>query len=94
MKKEETEEIIRQQLEPYRRRPYAELISMINAKPINYEFRAPSEIVYQIEIQAYWDGGPNGNIRVVGSIDDGGLRAFSPLSDDFIKSPNDEFIGE
>ncbi len=67
---------------------------MINAEPINYEYKNAIGILYQIEIQAYWDDKPNENIRVMGSIDDGGWRAFSPLSDDFIKSPNNEFIGE
>jgi hypothetical protein len=30
----------------------------------------------------------------MGSIDDGGLSAFSPLTDDFIITPDGGFIGE
>jgi len=41
----------------------------------------PSGTWYQIEIEAFWDGEPNEDIRVLGSIDDG----FSPLSEAFIK---------
>ena len=28
------------------------------------------------------------------AIDDGGLRAFAPLSDDFIMAPDGSFVGE
>lgn len=67
---------------------------MIDAEPITGECIGPSGKTYQIEIQAFWDGREKDNIRVMGSIDDGGWRAFCPLSEDFIKSPSDEFIGE
>lgn len=67
---------------------------MIDADPVAYEVRGPSGTLYQIEIEAFWDDKQSGNIRVMGSIDDGGLRAFVPLSEDFIKNPKDEFIGE
>lgn len=36
----------------------------------------------------------DGAIRVIGSIDDGGWRAFRPLSDDFIRAPDGTFVGE
>jgi hypothetical protein len=41
-----------------------------------------------------WDGRDRINILVVGSIDDGGLRAFVPLCDSFIARPDESFIGE
>jgi hypothetical protein len=69
-------------------------MQMINAEPITGNRVGASGACYQIEIQASWDDKPNGNIRVVGSIDDGGLRAFFPLTEDFIKSPLNEFVGE
>lgn len=44
---------------------------------------------YGIEIEAHWDDGSETWIRVLGSIDDGGLlSAFLPLCSDFIISPN------
>ena len=94
MNKQEAQKIIAEKLKPYREKPYSELIKMIKQKPSTYELRGQSGVLYQIEIQAFWDDKPNGNIRVMGSIDDGGLRAFAPLGDDFIKNPKDEFIGE
>ena len=35
-----------------------------------------------------------GHLRVLGSIDDGGIRAFFPLTDSFIMAPDGSFIGE
>ena len=40
------------------------------------------------------DAKPDNNIRVSVSIDDGGLRAFFPMTDDFIMSPSGAFVGE
>jgi hypothetical protein len=94
MNKQEAIEIIKQQLEPYRAKHYSELIKMIDAEPKNYQYTAPSGAIYNIEIQAVWDDKPNAAVRVHGAIDDGGWRAYSPLSDDFIKNPDNEFIGE
>lgn len=54
----------------------------------------PSGTVYQIEIEAFWDGRPGGEIRMMGSIDDGGLRALMPLTDDFIIRPDGTCVGE
>lgn len=94
MNKQEAEEIVKKQLDVYRKRPYSELVEMIDADPLVYELRGPSGTLYQIEIEAFWDDKLSGNIRVMALIDDGGMRAFAPLSTDFIKSPRDEFIGE
>lgn len=94
MNSQEAKKIIADQLTPYREKPYSELIKMIKQKPLTYEVRGQSGTLYQIEIQAFWDNQPNENIRIMGSIDDGGLRAYSPISDDFIKSPTGQFVGE
>jgi hypothetical protein len=49
---------------------------------------------YQVEITAFWDSGKPGNLRVLAAIDDGGWRAFKPLSTDFIMAPDGSFVGE
>lgn len=49
---------------------------------------------WQLEFQVLWDDEPSGNVRVIGTIDDGGLRDFVPLTQSFIKSPSGEFVGE
>lgn len=43
------------------------------------------------EVQAFWDDEPDGAIRVMASIDDGGWRAFVPLTEDFILAPDGTF---
>jgi hypothetical protein len=90
MHQEEAQRIIAAELAKYRDQPYGDLAQYID-NPICYETAGPTGLIYQIEIQAFWDDKPNGNIRVMGSIDDGGIRAFFPWSNDFIKSPPDEF---
>jgi hypothetical protein len=43
-----------------------------------------------LETQIVWDDKPGGDVRVLASIDDGGWRAFVPLCDSLIMTPNDE----
>ena len=73
--------------------PYGDLVARIE-KVETLEIPRNNNRPWQLEFLFYWDAEPNGNVRVIGSIDDGGLRAFVPLSDSFIKAPNGEFIGE
>lgn len=89
----EATHILAQELAKYRRETYTDLQRLLKEVDA-YEIVGPSGADYQIEIQAIWDDEPNGNLRVLGAIDDGGLRAYVPLTDDFILSPLGEFIGE
>jgi hypothetical protein len=49
---------------------------------------------YQIEIEVVWDGLKGGNVRVIGSVDDGGWRAWVPLTRSFVKEPSGRFVDE
>ena len=49
---------------------------------------------YQIETSVFWDGAKDRDLRVIVSIDDGGWRAFAPMTDDFIMAPDGSFVGE
>jgi hypothetical protein len=49
--------------------------------------RARTGVEYQVELTVLWDHKPNAAIRILGSIDDGGLRAFFPLSDSRLVMP-------
>ena len=53
-----------------------------------------SGTVYQIEIDAFWDDGKPGNLRVSVGIDDGGWRAFVPMTAGFIMAADGSFVGE
>ena len=93
MNKEEAIGVLNTSLSKYRAKSYNELQYLLNEQD-TLEVKAESGAKYQLEIQAVWDDKKDGNLRVMCSIDDGGLRAFKPISNDFIITPNGTFIGE
>jgi hypothetical protein len=93
MDKAEAIVLLEGKLREYRARRYAELEALIGTIDAG-ELLGPSGVSYQFEIEAFWDALPNGSIRVSGAIDDGGIRAFMPLTSDFIVAPDDTFVGE
>ena len=80
-------------LTSWRQRSHSELASLIGSQAC-IELVGPSGATYQVEVEALWDARPGGNIRVLGAIDDGGFRAFVPLTSDFILAPDGHFVGE
>ena len=93
MDRDEAKSVLAAELRRYRSQSYDALQHLLHTQDA-YEVTAPSRTTYQIEIQAFWDGSPGGNLRVMGAVDDGGARAFFPLTDDFIIAPNGAFVGE
>lgn len=93
MDKEEGLAILKERLQEYRERSYDELTQLIDSQD-TFQVSGPSGAEYQLEVQAFWDGGSPGDLRILGSIDDGGWRAFSPLSEDFIMKSDGTFVGE
>jgi hypothetical protein len=75
-------------------RTYAELVTRLLDKPETHERTGGSGALYQVELQAFWDDRAQENLRVMASIDVGGLRAFLPLSNDFIRAPDGLLVGE
>jgi nanoRNase/pAp phosphatase (c-di-AMP/oligoRNAs hydrolase) len=95
MNKKEANSIVSEHLARYRSRPYAELASWAREDRIDTaEAVGPSGTRYQIEVRFFWDAKPEGDVRVCASIDDGGISAFVPLTEDFILSPEGKFVGE
>lgn len=94
MNNEEAIHLLERELTRFRDESYADLVRRIPAGSLDYERAAASGTKYQLEIQFFWDDRPGGNIRVWGSIDDGGWRAFVPLNRSFIKSADGSFVGE
>jgi hypothetical protein len=94
MNNEEAIALLEQELARFRGESYEKLVSLMSAGALHFERTRPSGEKYQVEIQVFWDGRHDGNVRVVGSIDDGGWRAFVPLNRDFIKAPDGSFVGE
>ena len=93
MNKEEATIVLNASLSKYRAKTYNELQYLLNEQDTS-EVKAESGAKYQLEIQAVWDDKKDGNLRVMGSVDDGGLRVFKPITNDFIISQNGAFIGE
>ena len=95
MDTKEASEILDVQLRKYRSLEYSQLKKFVELdKASVIEITGKSGTKYQVELQAFWDDKPDGDLRVMLSIDDGGLRAFKPLSKDLIISSSNRFIGE
>ena len=94
MNKHEAKAILKSELEKYRKRSYDSLLLLIQDIDA-YEVESPSGISYQLEIQVMWDEQPNGNLRVLGSIDDGGfISSFVPICESFILTSGGQFVDE
>ncbi len=72
---------------------YRELQQFLG-NPVSIDVLGTSGQRYGIETEAFWDDKRGGDLRVIVAIDDGGWRAFVPLTDDFIKTSDDQFVGE
>ena len=94
MDKLEAAKILQDHISRFRAKPYAELATLIGNVQV-HDATGTSGADYTLEFDVLWDGDPKGDIRVIGAIDDGTFpSAFSPLSDDFILSPDGTFVGE
>jgi len=83
MDREEALQLLEAKLDEYRRLSHAEATAKIGSEDV-VEVTGPSGTTYQIEVQLVWDGRPHGDVRVLGAVDDGGLRAFMPLTADVL----------
>lgn len=93
MDSNEAREILHRHLAGYRGRTYAELVGMIGQLDVA-EISGTSGAKYQIEIQVLWDDKAHDRIRVQAGIDDGGWRAWVPISGGFIMAADGSFLGE
>jgi hypothetical protein len=91
----EARNIARAYLDRYRRKPYDELRQLIGSSPTD-EVTGARGTKYQVELGFFWDdpGKPNDVIRVRVAVDDGGVRVFMPLCEDFLIAPNGSFIDD
>jgi hypothetical protein len=89
----EARRVLDQWLAKLRAVSYQELAARVGSVSTD-EIARDSERSWQVEVEVAWDDKADGNVRVIVTIDDGGLRAFVPVAGDFIKSPSGEFVGE
>jgi len=90
----EARALLAKELDSWRQQPYAALASFVDGEPVLSQVLGEEKYRYQLEIQVVWDSRPGGDVRVLGAIDDGGFRAFVPLADSFIMTPDGRFVGE
>ena len=93
MDKAEAKAILGVELGKYRAKPYRTLLSLLD-KTEGLETRGESGAWYQLKFHAAWDDKPNDVVRVFGAIDDGGWRAYFPLTDAFLMRPDGTFVDE
>jgi len=84
MNKQEALAVLQTKLAEYRRRSYQELAQRVGREE-HVNVTGPSGVEYQVEIQVMWEREPEATLLVLGSIDDGGLRAFAPLCVSFVR---------
>lgn len=89
--KSEARALLATKIHELRKFSYAQLAEFLD--PWTEEIIGPSGETYQLEVQAIWDDRAQKHLRLMVSIDDRGIKAFAPLTDDFIVSP-EGFVGE
>jgi hypothetical protein len=86
MNKSEARMILGEQLARFG--SHTELVPLVESGHVEtLEVRGASGIAYQVEVQFFWDDARRRIVRVVGSIDDGGIRAFVPMTETLLISP-------
>ena len=95
MNDEETTRVLDGVVAELRGEPYGTLVTRYLHQSDERTVVTESGVPYQVEVQAFWDSPRQpGNLRVIIAIDDGGWRALSPLSTDFIVAPDGSFVDE
>jgi hypothetical protein len=84
---EEARVILDAELADFDKRSYDELVSLIGVPKVTKTVEGRPSRRYQVETRVVWDAKKGGDVRVLGRIDDGGWRAFLPLSTSILKSP-------
>ena len=92
MNKREATRLLRAEARKLRALPYPQLVDRLADKKLSLETVAPSGATYHIEAEGFWDDRAEHELRVVMSIDDGGLRTLLPITDSFTIAPNGAII--
>jgi hypothetical protein len=87
MDRAEAKSILAKELTEFIARLYDKLGLLINHPDVK-NVLGNSGANYQIEVNVFWDSKPDGNLRIMASIDDGGWRAFLPRTDSLIMKPD------
>jgi len=86
MTREEQRSALREALETWAQRGYCLLVNKIGDVE-RLVIHGDHDREWFVEIRMSWDDKPGGDIRVTGTIDDGGIGAFFPTTDSVLVSP-------
>lgn len=87
MTDEEAKGLLRAEVIKLRPSGYDGLVDRLAGKQETVDVVGLSGKTYHVELEGFWDDDEHRNLRVVASIDDGGLRAFLPFTDSFTVDP-------
>lgn len=83
MSDEEAKGVLAAEFLKLRAAGYPELVERLAERQESSELIGLSGTAYHVELQGYWDDDDHTELRVVASIDDGGLRTFLPFTESF-----------
>jgi hypothetical protein len=93
MNRDEALEVLNREVARLHGRTHAELVALIHA-PWHSEHVTESGHKYQVEVGAAWDDKPDQVLRLFFSVDNGGIRAYVPLTMCGLVQPGSCFDGE
>ena len=88
MSDEEAKGVLRAEFLKLRVVAYGDLVERLAGRQESSDVVGFSGTAYHVELEGFWDDDEHTELRVVASIDDGGLRAFLPFTDSFTVSPS------
>jgi hypothetical protein len=93
MDNDEGMSILAREMEHFPAMSYAALIRLLDETK-HIDTTGPSGADYHVDLSVMWDDKSKGDLRTTGAVDDGGWRAFAPLTDSFIMRPDGTFVDE
>ncbi|HET9411072.1 MAG TPA: hypothetical protein VFO75_04220, partial [Candidatus Dormibacteraeota bacterium] len=93
MDEKEARPLLKTRVSQLRAMSYHDLRALLDKETV-IEVEASTGRRYTIETSVFWDGAKDRDLRVIVSIDDGGWRAYAPMTDDFIMAPDGSFVDE
>jgi hypothetical protein len=90
----EARRLLLDELGIFRNFEYTGIKERIDTEPYTNEFKLENGNWYQIEISFFRDDRPDGDNRVIGSVDDGGWRVHIPVTESFIVSSSGKLMDE
>jgi hypothetical protein len=72
---------------------YRDLVACLVDRKERFDVVGSSGARYHVELEVSWDDVPEGNLRIVGAIYDGGWRRLLPVTKVAIRAADGSFIG-